>query len=237
MRLLATTDGLQSLTDEMLHPAATARRSWLKRLGAALGLGMLAGPALAAPRGTRQTAGADPFIGEIMLFAGTYQVQGYELCNGQLLSISQNTALFAILGTTYGGNGQTTFGLPDLRGRFPMHYGTGPGLTNHPLGGFAGAETATLTTAQLPAHTHPLGVATGAGTSNSPSGRVPAATVGTAADSGEGVTVNAYAAAANGTAAAAAIGTVGGSQAHSIVNPYLALNFQIATQGLFPSRA
>ena len=98
---------------------------------------------------------ASPFIGQITLFAGNFAPRGWAFCNGQLLSIAQNTALFSILGTTYGGNGQTTFALPDLRGRVPVHAGQGPGLSNYDLGQQGGAESVTLTTAQMPAHTHP----------------------------------------------------------------------------------
>ena len=104
--------------------------------------------------------GMDPYIGEIMMTGYNFEVNGYAFCNGQLLSISQNTALFALLGTTYGGNGQTTFGLPDLRGRMPMHGGNsiGPGLSPHVLGEMSGSETRTLTISQMPAHTHGTGV-------------------------------------------------------------------------------
>src|SRR4051812_1587744 len=97
---------------------------------------------------------AEPYIGEIMMFAGNFAPRGWALCDGSLLSISQNTALFSILGTTFGGNGQTTFGLPDLRGRLPMHPGQGPGRTGRTLGESGGAETVTLNTTQMPAHTH-----------------------------------------------------------------------------------
>src|SRR3954453_18765030 len=99
---------------------------------------------------------SEPFIGEIKLFAGNFAPRGYALCNGQLLAISQNPALFSILGTTYGGNGQTTFGLPDLRGRVPMHAGQGPGLTPRSLGEQSGTETVTLLSTQMPAHSHSL---------------------------------------------------------------------------------
>ena len=239
MRLFATSEGLVSPPAPFTPAAADQeRRGWLKKLGAALGLGLLAGPALAAaPRGTRQTAGADPFIGEIMLFAGNYTVNGYAMCDGQLLPINQYQALFSLLGTTYGGNGTTTFGLPDLRGRFPMHFGQGPGLTGHVLGERAGAETTTLTTAQMPTHNHSLGVLSAPGTTTSPAGNFPAVPAAQAASSEDNVTVKAYGAAANTTAAPTAIGTAGSSQAHSNMNPYLALNFQIALNGIYPSRA
>ena len=116
-----------------------------------------------SPSGGPVAAGADPFIGEIGMFGGTFAPRNWALCNGQLLSISQNTALFSILGTTYGGDGQTTFGLPDLRGRAAVHEGTGPGLSNRPLGQKGGVEQVTLTASQMPAHAHwvPLGWPTG----------------------------------------------------------------------------
>src|SRR6187200_2070228 len=99
---------------------------------------------------------SEPFIGEIMLFAGNFAPRGWAFCNGQLLSIAQNTALFSLLGTTYGGDGQTTFALPNFQGRFPMHWGNGSGLSLRTLGEVSGTESTTLTINNLPAHTHPL---------------------------------------------------------------------------------
>ena len=99
---------------------------------------------------------SNPYIGEIRLFAGNFAPVGFAFCNGQLLAISENSALFALIGTIYGGDGQTTFALPDLRGRLPMHQGTGPGLTTRVIGQQFGTETVTLTTAQIPAHSHPV---------------------------------------------------------------------------------
>src|SRR5687767_7253998 len=101
---------------------------------------------------------AEPFIGQIIMFAGNFQIRGYAFCSGQILSIAQNTALFSILGTTYGGNGQTTFALPDLRGRVPIHPGQGPGLSNYTLGQLSGTENTTLTQNNLPPHSHQLNV-------------------------------------------------------------------------------
>src|SRR3954470_22596670 len=116
----------------------------------------------------------DPFIGQIILFAGNFAPKGWAFCSGQLLSIAQNSALFSLLGTTYGGNGQTTFALPDLRSRVPIHAGQGPGLTNYVQGEQTGVENVTLTTPQLPAHTHAVnGVASG-GNQASPAGGSPA---------------------------------------------------------------
>lgn len=173
----------------------------------------------------RAPMGAEPYIAEIMIFGGNFDVRGYALCNGQLLSIAQNTALFAILGTTYGGNGQTTFGLPDLRGRFPMHFGQGPGLSPRSLGEQSGQETVTLLSSQMPAHAHTSPASSAAGTTDAPSGAYPARpassipTYGGSPDVAMGVG-----------------GVAGGSQPHDNMPPYLALNFQIALEGIFPPR-
>lgn len=168
-------------------------------------------------------------IGDIKMFAGNFAPRNWAFCNGQILSISQNTALFSILGVTYGGNGQTTFGLPDLRGRVPIHSGNsqGPGLSNYTLGQAAGTENVTLLTNQMPAHNHLLSASSSAGTSASPNNGFPAVL-----DAGNG-----YAASSNGAALnAAAIGTAGGNQPHPNVQPYLAVNFIICLFGIFPSR-
>ena len=117
---------------------------------------------------------ADPFIGEIIMFAGNFAPRGWALCDGQLLSIAQNSALFSILGTTYGGDGRTTFGLPDLRGRVAVHEGTGPGLPNIRLGQKGGAVNHTLTQGQLPPHTHTVACSGGAADSDTPVGNFPA---------------------------------------------------------------
>ena len=155
---------------------------------------------------------------------------GWALCNGQLLSIAQNSALFSLLGTQFGGNGQSTFGLPDLQGRVPMHQGSGAGLTPRTMGEKAGTETVQLTAAQMPAHSHPTSVpATAAvATAASPAGNVPAK----AAD-GE----SNYAAASDGSSIACSAASAGGSQAHANVQPYQVVNFIIATQGIYPSRS
>jgi microcystin-dependent protein len=175
---------------------------------------------------------ASPFIAEIKMFAGTFAPRGYAFCNGQLLSISQNTALFSLVGTTYGGNGQTTFGLPDLRGRTPIHAGTGPGLSTYVLGQMSGVENVTLLATQMPAHTHAvsIGASTNPPLESSPAGAVVA---GATEQSGP---LYASAASANATMAAPTVATAGGSQPHSIVQPYLVVNFIIATQGIYPSR-
>ena len=220
--------------------AEPTRRSWLKRLGALIGGGLLAGPALAkaAPASPRGVMGVDPFIGEIMLFAGNFEVRGFAFCNGQLLPIAQNTALFSLLGTTYGGNGQTTFALPDLRGRVPMHHGQGPGLSPYFLGQSGGSETATIGTAQLPAHAHPetLVASTAPATSGNPTGLALAVPSGLDVNN-DPVSVQAYGPGTPAaTSAAGTTGASGGGQPIDKMPPYLALNYQIALVGIFPSR-
>jgi len=169
---------------------------------------------------------SEPFLGQIILFAGNFAPVGWAFCEGQLLPISQNAALFAILGTTYGGNGTTTFALPDLRGRFPIGPGQGPGLTNHILGETGGSETLTLTISQLPSHTHQLIGTANAATTGNPTGQVLAnsrdAIYGSAS-----TTVN---------LSTASIGTAGSNLPSEIMPPYQGLNYIIALQGVFPTR-
>jgi microcystin-dependent protein len=173
---------------------------------------------------------AEPFIAEIKMFGGNFAPRGYALCSGQLLSIAQNTALFSLLGTTYGGDGQTTFGLPDMRGRVPIGQGQGPGLSSRVMGELAGSETVTLISSEMPAHTHThsAGAVTGPGTQAGPAGARMAES--TARD-------NVYSTAAADTAMAPdTIGISGGSQPHNNMQPYLCVNFIIALEGIFPSR-
>ena len=176
---------------------------------------------------------SEPYIGQIMMFAGNFAPKGWALCEGQVLSIAQNTALFSILGTTYGGNGQTTFALPDLRGRVPIQPGQGPGLTPHVLGESSGVENVTLTSTQIPAHSHALSAHTGPGDAPSPEGTVPAVTV----DPNTQQPLNSYSSTPNTTMAAASVGLAGGSQPHTNMQPYLCINFIIALEGIFPSRS
>jgi microcystin-dependent protein len=165
----------------------------------------------------------DPFLGEIRLFAGNFAPNGWALCNGQIMSIAQNTALFSLLGTTYGGNGQTTFALPDLRGRVPVHAGQGPNLSNYSLGQQGGVESVTLTTNHMPAHTHTLNASSNDETTNRPTNAVPAK---------GGV----YDGTLNTTMNPGVVGNAGGSQPHENLPPHLTLNYIIALQGIFPSR-
>ena len=173
-----------------------------------------------------------PFVGEMFIFGCNFAPLGYALCQGQLLSISSNTALFSLLGTTYGGNGVTTFGLPDLRGRAAMHVGQGPGLSPYSLGQVSGTNTVTLTANQMPVHTHAVQSNNGDGTLNSPVNNVFA---GPGADRDlywydpalAGTTVNMN---------VAAVSAAGSNQPHNNMMPYLGLNFCIATTGIYPSR-
>lgn len=174
---------------------------------------------------------SEPFLGEIRAFGFNFQPRGWAFCNGQLLSIAQNQALFAILGTTYGGNGQTTFALPNLQGRLPVHSGgsAGPGLAPVSLGEMAGTETVTLTTANLPPHAHGTRASADLAAVATPAGGVMGA-------KGRGG-VDVYAAPSPLTPlAAGAVGLAGGSQPHDNMQPSLALNFCIALEGIFPSR-
>lgn len=174
---------------------------------------------------------ATPFIGEIRMWAGNFAPRGNALCNGQLISIAQNTALFSILGTTYGGNGTTVFGLPNLQSRAPMHSGNGPGLTPRVLGELGGAENVTLLPTQMPAHNHQALGQTGLGGQTSPAGAT-WATTGTSR-----MPVPLYAQApSNTTMNPLALAQTGSGQPHNNMPPYLVINFIIGTQGIFPSR-
>lgn len=168
----------------------------------------------------------EPFIGQIQIFGFNFAPRGWALCDGQLLPISQNTALFSLLGTTYGGDGRTTFALPDLRGRVPVHVGNGPGLSPISWGGRGGAESMTLTSANLPAHTHTLNATNATADQAQPGGNA-------LAQSSE----DQYAAAAPGDAMrAGSVGNTGANQAFGIRNPYLGIYYSIALQGFYPSR-
>jgi len=180
---------------------------------------------------------SDQFLGEIRIFAGNFAPANWALCNGQLLSISQYSALFSLLGTTYGGNGTTTFALPNLQGAAPMAPGHGTGLSNHTLGEAAGSTTVTLSHSQSPPHTHLLAGDTGIGNSPTPSGHVYKFTRYHVPPNNPAA-VETYSAQAPDTALnAAALTTIGGSQAHNNLMPYLTLNFIIALQGIFPPRS
>jgi microcystin-dependent protein len=190
---------------------------------------------------------ANPFLSEIVLFGFNFAPRGWAQCNGQLLPINQNQALFALLGTTYGGNGQTTFALPDLRGRAAIGFGQGPGLTNYALGQSAGSESATLTDAQMPQHSHAVSPASvtatarsraGAGTQPTPVNAIPAADPSSASWRYSNAAPDANMAAGSvAIAGSVTASATGGSQAHENRQPYLAMTFCIALQGVFPSQS
>lgn len=168
---------------------------------------------------------SEPFMGEIRNFGFNFAPQGWAQCQGQLLSISQNTALFSLLGTMYGGDGRTTFALPDLRGRAVISVGQGPGLSNRSQGEVGGEEQVTLTGPQVAAHTHPAAGSSTA-TGKSPAGSVPAFTAG---GSSYGTTTDL-------TMSPAMVGPNSGGQPHDNMPPYLVTNWCIALQGIYPSR-
>lgn len=177
---------------------------------------------------------SEPFIGEIRMFGFNFNPRGYAFCNGGLIAIAQNTALFSILGTTYGGNGSTTFGLPNLQGRAAVGAGQGPGLTQRQLGETGGQATVALLSTQIPQHTHGLNAATLS--PQNPAQNVASPT--TQAQLGLSAPNNIYIdpVTPNTSLIPSSISTVGSSTPHQNLQPYLAINFCIAVQGIFPAR-
>ena len=170
---------------------------------------------------------SEPFVGEIRMFAGNFAPRSWAFCDGQLLAVSQNDALFSLLGTIYGGDGRTTFGLPDLRGRIPIHAGSGPGLSPRNLGAEGGSEKNTLTVNQLPPHTHAIKASSAAGTQNNPGGEF----------LGASPNVRLFRSGTpNSALNATSISNVGGNQSHSNLMPFLCIHFIIALFGIYPSR-
>jgi len=164
------------------------------------------------------------------MFAGNFAIRGWAFCDGSLLPISENDALFSLIGTTYGGDGQETFALPDLRGRVPVGLGQGPGLTSRIIGENGGAENVTLGLNQLPSHSHAPRCSTAAGTSATPAGNFWAANANTGLPQFTSTTAGLV------PMHAGSVGSVGATQAHENLMPYLGLNFIIALEGIFPSR-
>jgi microcystin-dependent protein len=172
---------------------------------------------------------ANPFLGEIRIFTGNFPPTGWAFCNGQLLPISQNTALFSLLGTMYGGNGTTTFALPNLQASVPLGQGQGPGLTPRTWGETGGESAVSLLASEMPAHTHTVNAVSEPGDGASPGNDLWAASV---------LRDRLYATGGtNATMSPAAIGVAGGSLPHNNMQPYLGLNFIIALQGVFPPRS
>ena len=169
----------------------------------------------------------EPYIGEIRMFAGNFAPNGWMFCEGQTLPISENDALFTLIGTTYGGDGQETFNLPNLASRVPIHMGTGPDGTNYQIAEMAGTETVTLTTQQIPNHTHPLSASTSAGAVNSPANKViaasPSVTIFVEDSPDNNLNPN-------------SVTPAGGSQPHENCQPFLCINFILSLFGVFPSQ-
>jgi microcystin-dependent protein len=171
---------------------------------------------------------AQPYIGEIRMFAGNFAPAGWMFCEGQLLSIAENDVLFSLIGTTYGGDGQTTFALPNLSSRVPMHMGAGPAGASYTLGQQGGTETETLAVEQIPAHTHALTASASLGTTPNPAGSVlaqPPASIQLYIEDE-----------ASTSMAASAVQPIGGSQPHENVQPFLCINYIISLFGIFPSQ-
>jgi len=175
-------------------------------------------------------AAVEPFVGEIMMFGGNFCPRGWANLDGQLLPVSQNQALFSLLGTTYGGDGRTTFGLPDLRGRVPLHVGRGPGLADRRQGSKGGEENHTLNISEMPAHQHSLNASKGNANQQSPTGNL-------LANQNRKSRIYAPSAADSLTPMhETAIGSTGGNRAHNTMQPFLSIRFCIALQGVYPSR-
>ena len=170
----------------------------------------------------------ETFLGEIRMFAGNFAPYGWAFCQGQILPIAQNTALFSLLGTTYGGDGRTTFALPDLRGRVPVGFGQGPGLSNRVIGEQFGSELVTLNINQMPSHNHTVNAVTTEGNQNLPTNSLPANTKALDKEYSD--------ANANTTMKATMVNPTGGSQPFGVSQPSLGVNFIIALQGIYPSR-
>jgi microcystin-dependent protein len=170
----------------------------------------------------------EPYIGEIRMFAGNFAPNGWMFCEGQTLPISENDALFTLIGTTYGGDGQETFNLPNLASRVPIHMGTGPDGTTYQIGEMAGTEQETLTVQQIPSHTHPFTASTANGTATNPGGSVLAASV----SSVQPLIVGTGSGAMSGNS----VTPQGGSQPHENCQPFLCINFIISLFGVFPSQ-
>jgi microcystin-dependent protein len=171
---------------------------------------------------------ADPFLAEIRIFPFNFAPTGWAMCDGQLLSISQNTALFSLLGKTYGGNGTSNFALPNFQGCAPMHTGQGPGLSLRNLGESGGSDRVTLLATEIPVHTHAANCNSGTGDQYSPGGNF------WATDAGGN---NEYNSGGSSLMAPGAVANAGGGQPHNNLQPYLVLNFCIALQGIFPARS
>ena len=170
---------------------------------------------------------SQPYVGEIRMFAGNFAPAGWNFCQGQLIAISENDTLFTLIGTTYGGDGQSTFALPNLSSRLPIHQGQGGGLSNYVIGESGGVENVTLNTNQIPAHLHVMAAATSLANTTNPTNAILGASTTVTAFFGDPPSQNMN---------VAAISSMGGNQPHSNIQPYLVLNFIISMFGIFPSQ-
>jgi len=218
-----------NVISQMQGNSTSKRRGFLKKLG-----GVLAGVALSSSLtkaqtkedGTKSTnSGFDPYIGDIIMVGFNFAPIGWVKCDGQLLPISQYDALFALIGTTYGGDGVSNFAVPDLRGRLPIHQGQGTGLSNRVIGQYSGKETHTLLQSELPSHSHTLMANSNAGNTDTPLSSY-------ISKNNEGVKQFA----ASSTGNSAPLGIAGGNGLHANIQPYQVVNFLIATEGSFPTQ-
>jgi len=216
------------LISDVTSTDKSVRRGFLKKLG-----GVLAGATLlsaltkteAKTDGEKSTLGDSPFVGEISICAYNFAPQGWAFCNGQLLQINQYSALYSLLGTQFGGNGTSNFALPDLRGRVPMHFGQGVGLTNRVMGEKAGEESHVLSQTEMPMHSHSLMVNSNVGTSDTPVSNY-------LARNSEGI--KQFSTTQN--TSNAGVNPTGNGYAHNNMQPYLTLNFVISLSGIYPTR-
>jgi microcystin-dependent protein len=178
---------------------------------------------------------SNPFVGEIRMFAGNFPPAGWAFCNGQIQSIAENDVLFALIGTTYGGDGQTTFALPNLQSRVPMHFGQGPGLSNYTQGQTGGTESVTVIGSQLPAHNHPVQSLTSGGDLPMPAASAVLASMGPPNETRIG-TYKPFDGLTQVTLAPQTVGSAGGNQPHENIQPCLAVSFIISLFGVFPAR-
>ena len=179
---------------------------------------------------------SQPYVGQILMFAGTFPPNGWMTCQGQLIPISENEVLFNLIGTTYGGDGQSTFQLPDLQGRVPVHQGTGPGLSTYSIGQSGGVESVTLTTQQIPSHQHFALANAAQGTKSTPDSTAVLSTQNAGAGANTPNAYGAFAAASAVTMAGATIQGSGGSQPHENIQPVTAITYCISLFGVFPSQ-
>ncbi len=211
------------MREKSVNAASKTRNQMRRPIGllplVLLGLGLMIGG--------RNEARGQAILGEIYLVPYNFAPVGFADCNGQLLSISQNTALFSLLGTTYGGDGKSTFALPDLRDRVPIGAGQGPDRSDYIEGEMGGESSHVLTIAEMPSHTHAVMADSGAAISSHPAGNLPAR---------DAAQVPLYAGSPNAVGSASAVGIAGGGAPHNNLQPYLGLKYIIATQGVFPAR-